>query len=460
MDLAHQPPIGRADVLEARPGLEAEHPVGLLLAHRGGLGRRARRPRLDASPLEIGVEQRQRLVVALGLVEEARAARRDRARRASARRSAPRAPRRPSRRCRGRASWRAPRGAGLRDPARRRAARAGADQRPAAGPSRCRQGRARSRPGARERPDRAPARRMPTRGAAPCERPLRHHPVGGEADDRDEQRRRRARRGSRSCAEIGEQPARRAEPEASSARRRRRRRSRPRRAALRSSSAAERSKGSITPRVRRAISRKARSAAGSLPSRNMKARVPRRASRPRGRRGGRRSPPSRRRRRRSPRPALFRRLLLDMLEDLADLGEAAVARDPDHHPPQRLRRRPSARRAPRPGRGNRRAGPRGRPRCSAARKSSACRSQAASQVGWRLIVASRAKIRRPRGPSPDAAGRRGATALAIETKASMSRRDERAPVAPSAGLGVRSLRFDMAASCGRTCMHQAHLQSP
>src|SRR6516165_6603707 len=69
---------------------------------------------------------------------------------------------------------------------------------------------------------------------------------------------------------------------------------------------------------------------------------------------------------------------------------------------------------------------------------SACRRQAVSQVGCRLMVASKAKISRPRCPASVA----GARLFTLVRKASISERVEcgAGARAPSAGAGVLLLR--------------------
>ena len=89
-----------------------------------------------------------------------------------------------------------------------------------------------------------------------------------------------------------------------------------------------------------------------------------------------------------------------MREDLADLGVAAAAVDARHQVAEPLGLRHPARGAAfGRARGNRRAGRRARRSRAASRNMSACSRQAVSQVGCRLMVASSAKISRPRVPA-------------------------------------------------------------
>src|SRR6516165_813094 len=78
------------------------------------------------------------------------------------------------------------------------------------------------------------------------------------------------------------------------------------------------------------------------------------------------------------------------------------------------------------------------PIAAASRNMSACRRQAVSQVGCRLMVASKAKISRPRCPASVA----GARLFTLVRKASISERVDcgAGARAPSAGAGVLLLR--------------------
>jgi hypothetical protein len=65
---------------------------------------------------------------------------------------------------------------------------------------------------------------------------------------------------------------------------------------------------------------------------------------------------------------------------------------------------------------------------------SACSLQAVSQSGWRLMVASSAKISRPRSPAPVA----GPRLLTLDRNASISVRDDVVAGSPARRAGVAS----------------------